>query len=369
MPQVATFAVADGSGLSVREAINAVFAALQSSNSGTTAPGSPVAGQVWCNTSTAPYAMEVYDGANWWVIAYLENNGVWAVVEPQADLRYLKLSGGTLTGPLAGTSGSFASLTVNGISVQNAGLFTSGQVAPPQLGTGTPSASTLLLGSGAWGTATFAILGGQVSNAQVPASAVTQWQSSLSIAWSQITGTKNADELQGYTVASGATANTVALRDANGNLFSTYVNQNSANGENPAIAQVLVTNGNDGFLRKAGIGYFQGALSIAWSQITGTKNADELQGYTASTSANGSTVALRDGSGNLWAGYFNQSSGNNENPSVSQVLVTNGSDGYLRKAGIGYLLEQLMLSGAVDLQADPGGTPANGSPGSIVWYY
>lgn len=33
------------------------------------------------------------------------------------------------------------------------------------------------------------------------------------------------------------------------------------------------------------------------------------------------------------------------------------------------ILEALMLSGAVTLEADPGGTPANGAPGSIVAYY
>jgi hypothetical protein len=232
--------------------------------------------------------MEVYDGANWWVIAYLESNGVWAIVEPQADLRYLQLTGGTLTGALAGTTASFTSVTVGGVSVNSASLFTSGEVAPARLGTGTPSASTLLLGSGAWGSASFSILSGQVSNAQVPSGAVTQWQASLSIAWSQITGTKNADELQGYTVATGATA---------------------------------------------------------------------------------STIALRDGGGNLWAGYLNQSSANNENPSVSQVMVNNGSDGFLRKAGIAYLLEQMMLSGAVTLEPDPGTTPSTGTPGSIIAYY
>lgn len=288
MPQVSSFATADGSGLSVREAINAILAALQSSSSGTAVPASPVKGQVWCNTSSTPYAMEVYDGANWWTIAYLESNGVWAIVEPQADLRYLKLAGGTLTGSLSGTTASFTAVTVNGVSVNSAALFTSGQVAPAQLGTGTPTSTTLLLGTGAWGTASFSILGGQVSNAQVPSSAVTQWQASLAIAWSQITGTKNADELQGYTVATSATA---------------------------------------------------------------------------------STIALRDGGGNLWATYFNQGSANNENPSVSQVLVTNGSDNYLRKASAAYLLEQLMLSGAVTLEADPGTTPSTGTPGSIIAYY
>jgi hypothetical protein len=37
--------------------------------------------------------------------------------------------------------------------------------------------------------------------------------------------------------------------------------------------------------------------------------------------------------------------------------------------GIAALLEAMMISGAVTLEADPGGTPANGTPGSIIAYY
>lgn len=70
--------------------------------------------------------------------------------------------------------------------------------------------------------------------------------------------------------------------------------------------------------------------------VSGT--AASLSGYgNPATSATANTIAYRDANGYLFASFFNQSSANNENPTISQILVTNGSDGYLRKASIAHL--------------------------------
>lgn len=87
--------------------------------------------------------------------------------------------------------------------------------------------------------------------------------------------------------------------------------------------------------------------SVAWptkngTGATGTWNINingTVNGYTQSTAPTPNTLAARDASGYLQAQYFFQGSGNNENPSVSQVFVSNGSDGYLRKAGIAHLAQ------------------------------
>lgn len=304
-----------------------------------------------------------------------------------ANLLYLQLTGGSLSGPLTGTSAAFASITVNGVNVQNAALFTGGSLLP----------------------------------AVVPLAAVTQYQTQLSISWPQITGVKNADQLNGEASSAGPAASTIAARDGAGQIFATYFVQSSGNNETPAVSQVLVTNGADGNHRKVSLSYFmgqmnlaaiggqlvagqvpaaavlqyepimslsaiggqvangqvplgavqqyQGLLSIGWGQITGTKNADQLQGLTATASATPSTIMARDSSGAVQAVTYFQNSGNNENPAVSQVMVTNGGDNQMRKASISWLLEQAMQSAAVTLQADPGGVPANGAPGSIVAYF
>jgi hypothetical protein len=129
----------------------------------------------------------------------------------------------------------------------------------------------------------FASIAGSIANGQVPQGAVTQWQAALAIAFSQLSGS-------------------------------------IANGQVP---QGAVTQ-------------WQSALSIAWGQITGTKNADQLGGLALgpSDAYAANTVARYNSSGYLYANYFNQASGNNENPAISQFMVTNGTDNFLRKANV-----------------------------------
>lgn len=216
-------------------------------------------------------------------------------------------------------------------------------------------------------------------------------------------------------------ANDVVRYDGNGYVFGNYLSQSSPNGEVPAISQVFVNNGVDGVHRKVSLSYFEGqmslsaiggqvtppqvpvgaitqwqaSLTIAWSQISGTKNADQLQGLTASTGAVPNTIGVRDGGGYFWTVYFNQSSPNSENPGVSQVMVTNGSDNFLRKCSLASLEAQMSLSAVggqintttqlngivpgthlpnvgsmpgVTIAADPGTVPS-GSPGQVFEYY
>jgi hypothetical protein len=63
-------------------------------------------------------------------------------------------------------------------------------------------------------------------------------------------------------------------------------------------------------------------------------NALALNGIASSAAAGASTIAARDGNGDIFARYLNQSSSNGENPTPSQVIVTNGSDNYFRKSSL-----------------------------------
>jgi hypothetical protein len=148
-----------------------------------------------------------------------------------ADLRYLQLAGGTLTGTVIGPNAVFTSLTVNGVSVQNASVFTTGALSP----------------------------------SVVPVGAVTQWQGSLAIAWAQLTGTKNADQLNGLIAGpeGGFTAETLARCDLNGTVWAKYFNHASANSENPTVAQIFVTNGADGYARKASLSWVESQMTLS----------------------------------------------------------------------------------------------------------
>jgi hypothetical protein len=54
------------------------------------------------------------------------------------------------------------------------------------------------------------------------------------------------------------------------------------------------------------------------------------------TFANASTIGRSDTNGYTYFGYINSSTSNSENPTVSQVIVTNGSDNFYRKASIAH---------------------------------
>jgi hypothetical protein len=72
-------------------------------------------------------------------------------------------------------------------------------------------------------------------------------------------------------------------------------------------------------------------------------DADLLDGLHRVEAVSPNTVPSRDGSSDLFTRYFNSSAPNGENPTVGQIMVTNGSDGYIRKATLSHLQTQLGL--------------------------
>jgi hypothetical protein len=72
------FNIANAGGATVRADINNALAAIQSSNSGTSAPSSTVAGMLWLDTSGGlPYALKIRDGGNnhWLTIGTVNDPG------------------------------------------------------------------------------------------------------------------------------------------------------------------------------------------------------------------------------------------------------------------------------------------------------
>jgi hypothetical protein len=148
--------------------------------------------------------------------------------------------------------------------------------------------------------APFNVLSGSIFNSQVPSSAITQWQGALSIAGSQISS---------------------AVAQANTLLINSGYRSIQWSGQS----------GQPTWL----IGSSDGVNFLVWNPSNfHVSNSDLLGGLAPSTGAGGSTIAQRDINGYLFSAYFNQTSANNENPSISQVVVTNGVDGFLRKSSL-----------------------------------
>lgn len=82
MAQTTDYEIANSSGLIFRGRVNEVFAAVQSNNSGSTAPTGTVAYQLWYDTTTNTLKMRNAANSDW--IILLDNSGG-AVVATQAE--------------------------------------------------------------------------------------------------------------------------------------------------------------------------------------------------------------------------------------------------------------------------------------------
>lgn len=86
-------------------------------------------------------------------------------------------------------------------------------------------------------------------------------------------------------------------------------------------------------------------IAIRWpgwsSGADSASNADKLDGFHGSASSAANTYILRDSSNYIWTNYIHSDTVNNENPAIGQVIVTNGSDGFYRKASLSHLKSSL----------------------------
>ena len=98
-----------------------------------------------------------------------------------------------------------------------------------------------------------------------------------------------------------------------------------------------------------------GSQSVNYATSAGSAssatNADKLDGYHGSAGASASTYVLRDSNNYVFLNYINSNTSNSENPTISQVIVTNGSDSYYRKASLAHLKSSLGSMPASDVYA------------------
>lgn len=70
----------------------------------------------------------------------------------------------------------------------------------------------------------------------------------------------NANTLGGHGGSVDSIANSYVLRDGNNYAYFNYIHSNTGNNENPAISQIITTNGTDGFYRKSSIDHLKNSL-------------------------------------------------------------------------------------------------------------
>ena len=97
------YVIDNASGATVRADINSALSAIQSLNSGTSAPSSTAAGMLWLDTTGgAPYALKIRDAGNnhWLTIASVTDPGADGNIETSATIK------GTIDSTATGTLGN-----------------------------------------------------------------------------------------------------------------------------------------------------------------------------------------------------------------------------------------------------------------------
>lgn len=193
-----------------------------------TDPGDTAVGAGWPSSTTPPARAYFNWLLNWAAngIRYFMQNGValWDTLETYQ-----------IGGLARGSDGAIYASLANG-NIGNDPTTVPASWGPPQVPQAAANDNTKKIASTAWATSMFVKLGaaistlsGQISNGQILQGAVTQFQGALSIAWSQITGTKNADQLSGLAASTSGSANTIAARDSGGQITAARFVQTSSN--------------------------------------------------------------------------------------------------------------------------------------------
>ena len=139
----------------------------------------------------------------------------------------------------------------------------------------------------------------------------------------------DADLLDGYNTSTSGTANTIALRDSSGNLYTnyllgTYANFSAGNSENPSIGQIWTQNTSDNYLRKSTPAHFRSQVIDGYyiKLDTNTTTSGKLT-LTHHTTADPLSALEIRGGGTHTGLYINPQ------PSA-QAHVRFGSDGTLK---------------------------------------
>jgi hypothetical protein len=74
---------------------------------------------------------------------------------------------------------------------------------------------------------------------------------------------------------------------------------------------------------------------------------------------NANTIGRSDGNGYAYFFYINSTTANSENPGISQVITTNGSDNFYRKSSIAHLTSSLSGTAPINVSGSAGSLSAN----------
>ena len=149
------------------------------------------------------------------------------------------------------------------------------------------------------------------------------------------------------TTASSVSAviNTIAQRDANGNVFANYFNT-TPDDVTSSVTKVCVETGNDGYIRHGS--------SAALSSFLGLANSSTIEATTADTA---NKIAQRDASGDIFARLFRSDYQDQATISGGIAYRVSATDNYIRFCtDMGAVRSQLGLENSATITADDANT-------------
>lgn len=231
---------------------------------------------------------------------------------------YLPLTGGTLTGSLVGTNITANNISVSAITATSSAIFqqnaSSVQIKLERTGTSAGSA---------W-------IGADDTAFRIYNSALTAQRFSVNLSTGEVTAANFNGSWLGYSVNEGNAASTVAARNSSGDittrLFRTEYPGDTGTTGNYFLTMNATGAGNDNYGRPMSMSAVKTAMGLGSAAYL-----NAVQNYSANK------VVQYDSNGYIQAYYINSATANNENGTVSQFIITNGTDNYYRKASVSHI--------------------------------
>jgi hypothetical protein len=235
--------------------------------------------------------------------------------------------------------------------------------------------------TGTWGISISGNAATATTAANVNNGTLTMNVSGVGLSGSQ-TFTANQSSAATFTVTSNATnantGSTIVARDASGNFSAGTITATlSGSATSAGSVSNSVTFNNGGAGGASGSTYNgSGALTVSYNTVgapsTGGAGASGTWGINISGTAatgtnwgsygavpaagtsfgNANTIGRSDGNGYTYFFYINSNTSNSENPGISQVITTNGSDNFYRKSSIAHLTSSLSGTAPINISGN-----------------
>ena len=278
----------------------------------------------------------------------------------------IAISGSAVSGNISGSAGSVANALTAGTYLTSGGTFNGSAARTFAVDATDANTASKVVARDASGNFSAGTITATLSGSATSATTATNlaggvlgdipYQSAAGTTVFLTGGTNNYVLKSNGAAAPTWTAGTISGVQLGNNLntltLGSYLTGTSYNGSSAVTAAVDATSANTAskvVARDASGDFSAGTITANLSgnatTATTATTATNWGSYGAVPAAgtsfgNANTIGRSDANGYTYFFYINSSTNNNENPTISQIIVTNGSDNFYRKASLAHLQTQ-----------------------------